>query len=113
MSRSRTVIRLASWAGLWLPGLVWAANMQLGQTLPLIDCTRQVRWSALVSTIFTLLALLAALVSWRFARSAPLGFGSPRTIRFDAALSAISALVFAFALTLQTIASLMVSGCDR
>jgi len=113
MTRSRTLIRVATWAGLWLPGLVWATNTQLGQILPLIDCTRQVRWSALFSTIFTGLALLAALVSWRFARSAPLGFGSPRTIRFDAALSAVSALVFAFALMLQTAASLMVSGCER
>jgi hypothetical protein len=113
MSRSRTVIRVATWAGLWLPGLVWATNTQLGQIVPLLDCTTQVRWSALVSAIFTVLALLAALVSWRFARSAPLGFGSPRTIRFDAAVSAVSALVFAFALMLQTIASLMVSGCER
>jgi hypothetical protein len=113
MSQSRTVIRVATWAGLWLPGLVWAANMQFGQIVPLIDCTTQIRWSALVSTIFTVLALLAALTSWRYARSAPLGFGSPRTIRFDAALSTISALVFAFALLLQTIASVMVSGCER
>lgn len=113
MSRSRTVIRVATWSGLWLPGLVWAANTQIGQIVPLIDCTRQVRWSALVSTVFTLLAFLAALISWRFARSTPLGFGSPRTMRFDAALSAISALVFAFALLLQMIASLMVSGCER
>jgi hypothetical protein len=113
MSRPRTVIRVATWTGLWLPGLVWVTNTQLGQIVPLLDCTRQVRWSALVSAIFMVLALLAALVSWRFARSAPLGFGSPRTIRFDAAVSAVSALVFAFALMLQTIASLMVSGCER
>jgi hypothetical protein len=113
MSRSRTVTRVATWSGLWLPGLVWAVNMQIGQIVPLIDCTRQVRWSALISTVFTVLALLAALLSWRFSRSTPLGFGSPRTIRFDAALSATSALVFAFALFLQTIASLMVSGCER
>jgi hypothetical protein len=57
--------------------------------------------------------LLAALTSWRMARTTPSGFGSPSTLRFNARLSALGALVFAFALALQTMASWVLTGCER
>jgi hypothetical protein len=87
--------------------------MEAGQVLPAFDCTRQLRASAVVSGGFTVLALIAAVISWRLARTSPTGFGSPRTLRFDARLSALGALVFAFALALQTMASLVLTGCER
>jgi hypothetical protein len=113
MISPRTRARLATWAGLLGAALLWAVNMEVGQILPAFDCTQQVHVSGLISAAFTGLALLAALISWRSARTIPTGFGSPRTLRFDAALSALGALVFAFALALQTIASLMLTGCER
>ena len=63
--------------------------------------------------ICTALALTAGLVSWRAASKETVGFASPNTLRFDALLSALSALVFSFALALQTIASLVLTGCER
>ena len=113
MSFHRVRIRLAAWAGLWGAALLWAINLGAGLILPAIDCTRQFRASALISTGFTVLALLAAAVSWRLARTRLAGFGSPQTLRFDAGMSALGALVFAFALVLQTMASLVLTGCER
>ena len=113
MSFHRIRIRLAAWTGLWGAALLWATNLEVGQIAPAIDCTRQFRGSALMSAGFTVLALLAALISWRVARTRLAGFGSPQTLRFDARLSALGALVFAFALALQTMASLVLTGCER
>jgi hypothetical protein len=113
MSFHRTRIRLAAWAGLWGAALLWAINLEAGQILPAIDCTRQLRPSALASAGFTVLALLAASISWRLARTRLAGFGSPQTLRFDARLSALGGLIFAFALALQTMASLVLTGCER
>jgi hypothetical protein len=113
MNFRRIRVRLAAWAGLWLAALLWAVNVEAGQILPMLDCIRQFRTSALVSAGFTLLALLAAFISLRQGRTNPTGFAAPQTIRFDAMLSALGALVFAFALALQTTASLVLTGCER
>jgi cytochrome b561 len=113
MNLHRIRIRLASWAGFWGAALLWAVNLEAGQILPGFDCTRQFRISALISAGFTVLALLTAVVSWRLARTSPTGFGSPQTLRFDARMSALGALIFAFALALQTMASLVLTGCER
>jgi hypothetical protein len=113
MSVFRTRIRLAVWSGLWAPALLWAANMQLGQVLPYIDCAREIRSSALTSIAATILTLLAGYVSWRSVRPPSTGFGSPSTLRFAGNLSALSALIFAFALIMQTTASLVLTGCER
>ena len=113
MTFARTRIRLATWAGLWLPALLWAVNMQLGQILPYHDCAVTIRISTAVSTALAIFALLAGSISWRSWRDAPAGFGSPNTLRFAAALSALSALIFAFALALQAIASMVLTGCEH
>jgi hypothetical protein len=113
MRRSRIRIRLEAWAGLWFAGLLWATNMLAGQILPDTDCERSAFLSASLSLLFTALALAAGLVSWRTASKETVGFASPNTLRFDALLSALSALVFNFALALQTVALLMLTGCER
>ena len=113
MMSSRTRTRLSTWAGLWGAALAWAVNMQLGQILPAIDCTRQAHISAFVSAALAVLALLAGYVSWRSSRRTPENFGAPETLRFDATLSALSSLIFAFALVLQLAASWMLTGCER
>jgi hypothetical protein len=87
--------------------------MQLGQILPYIDCAQQFRYSAYISAAVVLLVLLAGYVSWRWVRSPPRGFGSQSTLRFAGKMSALSALVFAFALIMQTIASMVLTGCER
>jgi hypothetical protein len=113
MTFARTQIRLVTWAGLWLPALVWALNMQLGQILPYHDCAGTIRISTVISAALLIVTLLAGLISWRSWRTAPAGFGSPDTLRLAAAVSALSALIFAFALALQAIASMVLTGCEH
>ena len=113
MMSSRTGTRLSLWAGLWGAALAWAVNMQLGQILPTFDCTRQAHLSAFISAALAVAALFAGYISLRSSRLAPENFGSPRTLRFDATVSALSSLVFAFALVLQMAASWMLTGCER
>jgi hypothetical protein len=113
MISQRIRARLLSWAGLWVAALLWAVNTQLGQILPYNDCEGKIRISAVVSAALAIVALLAGSISWRCWRTAPARSGSPNTFRFAAALSSLSALVFAFALTLQAIASMVLTGCEH
>jgi formate hydrogenlyase subunit 4 len=113
MTSSPTRTRLRTWAGLWLAALLWAVNMQLAEVLPTADCTRQLRLSAIISGAFAILASFAAYMSWRSTHARFAGLGPSRTLRFAAMLSALCALVFVFALLLQTTASLVLTGCER
>jgi hypothetical protein len=110
---SRPVARLTAWAGLAGGGLLWAINLELGQILPYVDCVRQVRMSAAVSVAAFMLTCLLGVLSWLSARAETRGIASPRTLQFVAAMGALAALVFAFALALQTMASVVLSGCER
>jgi hypothetical protein len=99
-------------AGLSIAPTVWAINMQLGQILPYIDCAQQWHHSAIYSFAGSAAALLAGGLSWNwthYERNA----SSLATSRFIARLGALSALIFAFALSMQGIASLVLSGCER
>lgn len=100
-------------AGLLIAPIVWAINMQLGQILPYTDCARQSRWSAIISFLGVAAAILTAAISWRWAKHAQIIASLTATSRFLAWLSALSALIFAFALSMQGIASLVLSGCER
>lgn len=113
MTRSRTFTRLAAWSGLCVTALVWALNVQLSQLLPYSDCTRRIHFLTIASLAGTIVACLAGLVSWLVIRTDGASFGSSRVFRFVGTLSALSAAVFAFALVLQAIASLVLTGCER
>jgi hypothetical protein len=114
MSASRIVSHLLLWAGLWVAPLVWAANMQLGQILPYADCRSQLHASALASMTAATIAALSGLSSWRSARSASADADvSSETVSFAGTLSSLAALVFTFALVMQGIASMVLTGCER
>ena len=102
----------ASSAGLLIAAAAWAINTQLGEILPYADCRNQSRWSAIVSFLGLAAACLAGALSWRWNQrrlAPPLTAAST----FIASMGALSALVFAFALSMQGIASLVLSGCER
>jgi hypothetical protein len=100
-------------AGLLIAAMAWAINTQLGEILPYVDCRNQSRWSAILSFIGLVVACLAGATSWHWANQAR--FAGPLTAAstFIASMGALSALVFAFALSMQGIASLVLSGCER
>jgi hypothetical protein len=100
-------------AGLLIAPTAWAINMQLGEILPNIDCVHQSRWSAIISFVAAAGAVLAGAISWRWTDRAQLAAPLTATSSFVAWLGALLALVFAFALSMQGIASLVLSGCER
>lgn len=112
MSISRNYVTFMNWTGLLVAGLAWAINTQLGQILPYLDCQREARFSAAASLIGAATAGLAGVVSWRSA-GRPEAAAAGRTSAFIGSLSALAALVFAFALAMQGVASLVLSGCER
>jgi len=103
--------KLTAWAGLVIGGLAWAADTQLGEMLATADCISTVRPSAIISAVLLAFVLVSAGLSWWLD-------GRPsaqvdRTLPFASQISALAALIFAFALALQTTASMVLSGCER
>lgn len=113
MNMSKPFANLAIWAGLWVAPLMWAANMQLGQILPYIDCSGRMHASAIASFLCGAVAALSSVVSWRYA-GGPNSASETRNIAvFGALVSALSAALFTFALVMQGIASMVLTGCER
>ena len=110
---TKILARLAEWAGLWVATLLWAVNVQLGQILALTDCVTQRHVTAISSVAAVLATAFAGVLSWRSSKAEITGFRSPRTFHFAGALSALSSLVFIFALGLQAAASMVLTGCER
>jgi hypothetical protein len=113
MSARKIQNKLSVLAGLLIASTAWAINMQLGQILPYTDCARQSRWSAIISFVGVAVAVLTGAISWRWAEQTRSTAPLTATSRFIAWVSALSALIFAFALSMQGIASLVLSGCER
>jgi hypothetical protein len=114
MSASKLRTNLLTWAGLWFAALVWAVNMQLGQILPYADCRSQLHSSAVVSFVGAALAIVSGLTSWQYPRRIG-GAACLRnsTVHFGSTVSALSATLFTFALLMQGVASLVLSGCEK
>lgn len=98
----------AKYGGLILAPLVWAANTQLGQVLPYVDCSRHMHWSILTSSVAILLALASAAMPQAGSRPE-----EARTGLFLRHLSVLVGLVFAFALFLQGGAGWLLNVCQH
>jgi hypothetical protein len=94
-------------AGLLVGPALWVASTQAGQILPYLSCGAS--WPPLAFVAFpgALGSLLAAVLSWRASASAPAARA------FLGRVSALSGLVFAYALGLQGLSALMLSACER
>jgi hypothetical protein len=87
--------------------------MQLGQILPYTDCRGQTHASAIASFGAVAIAVLSGLISlWQERRMRAAG-SAGNTQAFGAAVSALAALLFAFALIMQGVASVVLTGCER
>jgi energy-converting hydrogenase Eha subunit A len=113
MNTHTILLRVSLIAGLLIASSAWALNTQLGEILPYLDCQHQARFSATVSFVALLITCGAAAMSWRAGRRAQTAAPLTATSGFIGAMSALSALIFAFALSMQGIASLVLSGCER
>ncbi|MGJ5026383.1 hypothetical protein ACQR1I_06030 [Bradyrhizobium sp. HKCCYLS2038] len=106
-----TTAKLTAWAGLVIGGLAWTVNTQLGEMLAITDCISAARPSAIVSAALFAVILFAAGLSW-WLDGEP-SARADRTPPFASQLSALTAPLFAFAVLLQAIASVVLSGCER
>ena len=112
MSMLQKIITPLHWSGLLIASALWIINTQLGQILPYLDCQHQARYSAVISFGGAALALSAGAISWRLIGHAKTP-GPRRMWSFVGSISVLAALVFAFALSMQGLAGLVLSGCER
>jgi len=84
----------------------WAVAMQLGLLVPYPQCRSHLPIAAIVAFVLLVIALVAGIVSWRSPWPTSAGV-------FTARLCSLISLVFAYALLLQTMAGLMLTGCER
>jgi hypothetical protein len=95
--------------GLWGPPLVWATSLQFSQVLPYLDCMRGSHGLANIAFAALVLAVLSGGLVWHVA-------GRQRQrhkVPFLAAIATLSSAVFAYALALQAIATLVLTGCEK
>ena len=95
--------------GLWGPPLLWATSLQLGEILPYFDCTHGSHRLAIIAFTSLALVVLSGVLVWRTAGH----WRRPHEIPFLAALACLSSGVFAYALILQAIATLVLTGCEK
>lgn len=104
-------------AGLLVPALLWAANTEAGQILPYAECG-SLKYAATTSFAAAALTILAGWASWRTVRrnrsDATLGVTAyPKSFGFVGLLSGLASTLIAFALLLQGLSSLVLTGCER
>jgi len=84
----------------------WAISMQLGLMVPYGQCGSHLPIAPIATFPLLLVALAGGIVSWRSPWPTDAG-------AFAARLCALVSVVLGFALLLQTMAGLMLTGCER
>jgi hypothetical protein len=114
MTRDFLSSNLLPCAGLIVPPLLWAALTQAGEIFPGYTCATHLHVLSIVAAASLTISLAATAGAWRAGRGAgdtatvyPLSFDLVRL------LSLGTGLVFAFAIALQGVASLVLNGCER
>ena len=102
-----------------MPPLLWAANTQAGQILPYAECGT-FKITAATSFLAGALSLVGvACLSWADGPLGPQrGVSStatlfPPTSSFLGLLSGLNGVLFGFALLLQGLSSVVLTGCER
>jgi len=94
--------------------LAWAINTQLGEVLPYVECQSHLHYTTMASFVGVVLAGLTSILSWRSVNGRDFGsVEQATTLRFVGSVCGLAALLFAFALAIQGVASLVLTGCER
>jgi hypothetical protein len=107
---------LAPWAGLIAGFLAWASGQQVSALLVAPSCALGRPWPVLATGLASLLLAGAGMiVSWRVWRSGGAGESEPEqgNRRFIGALSTGLAAIFILAILAQSLAALLLNGCER
>ena len=98
--------RLTACAGLIVAPLAWAVASELGLILPDAECATHVRPLLIATVLLTVLAGASGLVSWRAAWPGHTG-------RFASRLFALLAASMSYALILDIVFGVALTGCER
>lgn len=94
--------------GLGFAPLAWAISTAIGQVMPYMDCRMGRQCSMMATALLSLLAALGALTPLT-ARGKP----QTKTAEFIRMISILAGSAFAFALTMQAAATLLVNPCQH
>lgn len=86
---------------------LWAVNTQFGQLSPYVDCVTQRSWSGLASFAIFAIAVAVCIVTTLAARRLV------GTDRFRGLSGGLIISIFAFAVLLQALATLVIDPCAR
>ena len=102
----------APWAGLFAGAAGWFLHQQAGADANYWDGRfGGPLWTVLVAIVSAVIILSGAWLSWTSRREPEGGEEAPATRRFGGLVGACAALIFLFAVVLQTLASLIVPSC--
>jgi hypothetical protein len=118
VGRVMAPLKQAPLIGLLVGAAAWAISTQLSYSLVSISCDSAAGLVPLIATISLTVAIVGGALSLPASSAlegptVQVGGGDARPRRFFAVVSALAALIFALAILLQGVASLIVSGCQR
>jgi hypothetical protein len=118
VGRVMAPLKQAPLIGLLVGAAAWAISTQLSYSLVSISCDSAAGLVPLIATISLTVAIVGGALSLPASSAlegptVQVGGGDARPRRFFAVISALAALIFALAILLQGVASLIVSGCQR
>jgi uncharacterized membrane protein YkvI len=99
--------RTLQMAGCCIVPALWAINTQFGQMSPYVDCVTQRSWSGLANFAILAVAVAVAIVTTLAARRLA------GTDRFRGVAGGLIISIFAFAVLLQALATLVIDPCAR
>lgn len=99
---------LTAWSGLITGPAAWATSTQLNYALVPWQCGNHAYPIPWVALVLAIISLAGAFLSWREWRNAANG-----GIALAAGTAALAAILFAAVILLQTMASLIFTGCER
>jgi hypothetical protein len=109
-------LKQAPLIGLIVGASAWALSTQLGYSLVSRNCDLAAGVAPFIAAVCLAIAIIGGALSlpaWPADEHFRAGGGDARPRRFFALISVLAALVFALAILLQGVASLIVSGCQR
>ena len=112
-----TLSRGSAPAGLYAGPIAWAVSTQANYTLSYAQCYggfTLVSWVALALALVALAGGLLSFMAFRHVEAVPEAVTrKPRTEKFLAMMSALTALLFAAVILLQAYAGTVFTGCER
>jgi hypothetical protein len=105
---------LAPWAGVFLGAGAWFAHHQATSNTVYWNCeVGGPLFTGLLGLVFGFVALAGGWISWQARAAPPSSVDRPEPRNFGGVIGAGSAILFTFAILLQTLSGFIVPACQR